>query len=294
MGDATPIRLPRDLGPDAAGGRRLARRATRGDSAAFATIFVRHQEELYRYCKAILGNSDDAQDALQATMASALRSLPGERREVALRPWLYRVAHNHAISIVRSRRPRLDEERLASIPDPEVEARPEARERLRELLVDLEALPERQRGALIMRELNGLDFDEIGAALGVSAAGARQAVYEARVGLQEFEAGRRMACDGVERAISAGDRRALRGRRIRAHLRDCARCRDFQAAIDRRRADLAALTPPLPAAAAAGLLDALVSGSGSGAAGAVSATAGGGGAGLAAIVGAGKWAGGPM
>jgi RNA polymerase sigma factor (sigma-70 family) len=291
MNDAAAIRVPVRLGErlHPGGDERLARRATAGEAAAFAAIFSRYQDELYRYCRAILTDPDDAEDALQSTMASALRALPGDRREVALRPWLYRVAHNHAISILRSRRPELGEERLASIPDPRVEARPEARERLRQLIADLDALPERQRAALTMRELSGLGFDEIAEALGVSPAGARQAVYEARLGLQEFEAGREMECEQVRQAISNADRRSLRGRRLRAHLGACAGCREFRGAISRRSADLAALAPPLPAAAAAGLLQSLLGGSG--AAGAAGASAAGGGAGVAAALGAGNGAG---
>ncbi|MCB0877185.1 MAG: RNA polymerase sigma factor, partial [Solirubrobacterales bacterium] len=83
---------------------RLSRRAVRGEDAAFEEIFRRHHQELYRYCLAILRDRDDAEDALQATMAAALRSLPGEEREIDLRPWLFRVAHNESISILRRSR----------------------------------------------------------------------------------------------------------------------------------------------------------------------------------------------
>src|SRR4051794_11868276 len=91
--------MPRRLLSDA----RLARLAGRGDQRAFGAIFERYHQELYRYCRAILRDSHEAQDALQSTMASALSSLPGDEREIALRPWLYRVAHNEAISILRRR-----------------------------------------------------------------------------------------------------------------------------------------------------------------------------------------------
>ena len=67
-----------------------------------------------------------------------------------------------------------------------------------------------------------------------------------------------MDCEAVREALSANDGRVLRGRKLRAHLRHCGGCRDFRAAIGQRRSDLASLAPPLPAAAAAGLLHALV------------------------------------
>src|SRR6478672_9190289 len=96
------------------GDERLARRAAAGDSRAFAAIYRRYQADLYRYCLAIVGNAADAQDALQNTMVQALRALPGEEREIKLKPWLYRVARNEAINLLRRRHaaPELDPDRL--------------------------------------------------------------------------------------------------------------------------------------------------------------------------------------
>lgn len=253
--------------------RRLVKRAARGESSAFATIFERYHQDLYRYCLSILRDADDAQDALQATMASALRSLPGESREIALKPWLFRVAHNHAISIMRARMPQLEPDAVEALPDLVGESRIEARDRLRHLLGDLESLTSKQRSALILRELSGLSFEEIATTLASSPQSARQTVYEARVALQEIEEGRAMECEQVRSLISAGDGRSLRARRVRAHLRACAPCRDFRAAIEVRHADLAALAPPLPALAAAGLLHGILGGGG-GAAGAAGGVAG--------------------
>ena len=123
------------------GEARLARLAVRGDRRAFEAIFQRYHQELFRYCRAIVHDPDDAQDALQSTMASALRALPGEDRQIALRPWLYRVAHNEAISILRRRPLVMDAERLPEPLAPGVHAEAEARERLRDLVVDLDHLP---------------------------------------------------------------------------------------------------------------------------------------------------------
>ena len=196
------------------GSRRLAARAAAGDERAFAEIFEKHHQELYRYCLSILRNPADAEDALQSAMAKALRALPGEEREMQLRPWLFRVAHNEAISLLRARRPAdqtaATEETLAGGVEPAQEL--EQSERLRALVEDLNELPERQRGALVMRELSGLSYDEIGAALDCGDGAARQTVYEARIALQVREEGRQMECADVRQAISIGDRRRLRGR----------------------------------------------------------------------------------
>ena len=233
--------------------RDLTRRMTRGDRRAFATAFRRHHRELHRYCRAILGNAEDAEDALQSTMVKALRALPGETREIALKPWLFRVAHNEAIGLLRARRPsvELDADQVDRADG--VDEQAETRERLHRLVGDLGELPDRQRGALVMRELNGIGFAEIGAAFGISEAAAKQTVYEARTSLHRMAEGREMACEPVREAISSEDRRRLRSRRIRAHLRECADCRDFESSIAQRRADLAVLAPPiaLPAALAA-------------------------------------------
>lgn len=241
------------------GEARLARLAAAGDERAFATIYERYHQELFRYCMAILRNPEDAQDALQSTMANALRALPGERRPIALRPWLYRVAHNESLSLIRRRTPALQPDAFVP-PELGADIRAEAKERLRQLVTDLRALPERQRGALVMRELSGLGYDEIAAAFEISPGGARQAVYEARVALAELSEGREMECRTVRRSLSDGDGRVLRGRKIRSHLRGCALCTDFQAGVATRRDDLQALCPPLPAVAVSAVLAGLLGG----------------------------------
>jgi RNA polymerase sigma factor (sigma-70 family) len=259
----------------------LSRLAARGDRRAFEAIFERYHQELYRYCRAILGDPDEAQDALQSTMASALRALPGDRRQIALRPWLYRVAHNEAISILRQRQPTLDPDRLPEPQAPGVHVEAETRERLRALVVDLEHLPERQRGALVMRELSGLSYAEIGAALTASEAAARQTVYEARAALRELQGGREMQCESARQAISERDGRVLRGRSLRAHLRTCEPCRNFRMAISQRRSDLRSICPPLPGLAASGLLAAVLGEAGSAGGAAAAGAAAAGGAGVA-------------
>ena len=262
------LALPRLLGDEP-----LARLAAAGDERAFAAIYRRYGGELHRYCRAILGSSEDAADALQNTMVSALRALPGERREIALKPWLFRVAHNEAISLLRQRRSgdELDPEQLTV---PGAEAGAATAERLRRLVRDLGQLPDRQRGALVMRELNGISCEEIGASLGCTASAARQLIYEARIALQEIAEGREMHCELIRRAISERDGRMLRARRLRAHLRECEACADFKAGIVERREDLAQLAPVLSLPAVLGLLkSAGLGGGGAGGAGTASAGA---------------------
>jgi RNA polymerase sigma factor (sigma-70 family) len=241
---------------------RLARLASSGDRDAFGAIFHRYHRELYRYCISILGNADDAADALQSTMLRALNALEGEVRDIALRPWLHRIAHNESITLLR--RPR-----HADVGDSMTvparlggEESVELRAQLRELLGDLRELPERQRGALVMRELGGLSYPEIAAVFETTPAGAKQATYDARRALHEMANGRQMDCAVVCTALSGADGRSLRGRALRAHLRACADCRDFRSAIGERRSKLASLTPVIPPGAATGLLDSVLVGAG--------------------------------
>jgi len=253
---------------------RLALRATKGDRRAFAAIFRRYHQSLYRYCLAIVGNPEDAQDALQNTMVKVLGALPGEERKIELKPWLYRIAHNESIELLRRRRDTRQLDTELAAPGSGLAEEVASRERLRRLFSDLDELPERQRGTLVMRELAGLDFAEIGAALGTSPAVARQTLYEARLSLRQMDEGREMSCETVTKALSDRDGRVTRRRDIRAHLRSCASCRSFREEIEGRERDLAALSP-LPALAAAGLLQGLLGGHSAGGGGLAGALGGG-------------------
>lgn len=286
MSDAA-LTLPRwALGPGPlklAGDDRLADLAAAGDERAFAAIFERHHQALYRYCRSITQNAEDAADALQSTMLRALRALPGEKRTIALKPWLFRIAHNESITLLRRRRPQAevgDEVPGLMAAGPEVGA--DVRARVQALFEDLRELPERQRSALVMRELSGLSYDEIAAALRTSTGAATQAVFGARKALLEFAEGRDTACDEIQRQISRRDGRVLASRKIRAHVRDCEPCSAFKAQIAARERDFQALAPPLPAVAAAAILQGLQGGGGLGGGGGLSAAGAAGGSGQAA------------
>ncbi len=254
---------------------RLTRRAVDGDERAFGAIFRRYHQSLYRFCLAIVGNPEDAQDALQNTMIKVLRALPGEERKIELKPWLYRIAHNESIDLLRRRREtrELDVEQVA--PGYGLAEDVATRERLRRLIIDLKELPERQREVLVMREMAGLGFAEIATAVRTSDAVARQTLYEARQSLRQMEEGREMNCDLIAKALSDGDGRVIRRRDVRAHLRSCADCRGFGEEIQSRQRDLAALSP-LPAVAAAGMLQGLLGGSQVASGGGLAAILGGG------------------
>jgi RNA polymerase sigma factor (sigma-70 family) len=169
-----PYRL---LGDD-----RLVRLAEAGNEPAFAVIYGRYERIITGYCRSIVEDEHDSRDAMQNAMLKALVAL---RRQGGprgpLRPWLFRIAHNESITLLRQRSRQPDElDESAPAPSGDAHRQAEARERLAEVLEDMKGLTSHQRGALVMRELGGMGYDEIGAALETSPLAARQAVFAAR------------------------------------------------------------------------------------------------------------------
>src|SRR3954449_6609641 len=109
----------------------LRSRAAQGDAAAFARIYERHHDALYRYCQSLLRDDQDAQDVLQSTMESAFAALQRDRPEGELRPWLFGIAHEQVLAIRERRR------ELVSPPDTGSEPGADERFAERELLRDL-------------------------------------------------------------------------------------------------------------------------------------------------------------
>src|SRR5436190_12234112 len=160
------------------GDERLARMVGGGNERAFVALYGRYRQRLYGYCYSILCDVADAQDALQSTFAAAYAALRDGRRDAPLRPWLYRIAHNEAVSVLR-RRPahsELSEEIPAS--GERVEERAAQRERRARMVAGLRQLPERRRSALIMREFSGMSHNSIAVALRTAVGGAKQSIFE--------------------------------------------------------------------------------------------------------------------
>ncbi len=279
-------RAPRIIPFARMGDESLAHRAAAGNADAFTALYERYYGPLLGYCRSILLNAEDAHDAAQGALEQALRALPRREPGRPLKPWLYRIAHNEAINIIRRRQPiaaGVETDDLLTVPGPEFDA--EQRSRLTQLVDDLRMLPERQRGALVMRELSGLSYDEIALALTVSNEAARRAVFDARTALHDAVDGRATECTSVRRCLSDGDRRRLRARGMRAHLRACDDCATFERAMGLRQTDLHVLGPWI--GGGAGLVGLL--GYGTGTAGASVLAASGG-----AVAVGGGWTGLPM
>jgi RNA polymerase sigma factor (sigma-70 family) len=250
-----------------------------GHEEAFRVIHDRYRTRLFAYTRQMLpACRQDAEDALQDVFVRAYAGLRASDREIALRAWLYRVAHNRCIDQLRRPAPVVTEaieEHGGADADPSVAA--EQRETLRRLIVDVRRLPEQQRSALLMRELSGMSYAELAEALGLSVPAVKSLLVRARVSLAASLQARETACEEIREEIAAcHDRKVRPTATARRHLRDCPGCRDFRRVVRASSHELAALVPAAgPVAVVAKLLGLCGLGGGA-AAGSSGAGAGGG------------------
>jgi RNA polymerase sigma factor (sigma-70 family) len=164
--------------------RRLVDLVRDGYDAAFEEIVRRYRRQLDRFAAAIVGGRSE--DVTQDAFSKALLALRGSEAEVELRPWLYRIVRNTALNDLRDRAPATDELLEEGLPGGRsAAAEVVAREELTDLMQRLRSLPEPQRAAIVMRELEGLSHEEIAAALGVTGGAARQVIFRARAALRD-------------------------------------------------------------------------------------------------------------
>lgn len=166
----------------------LARRSALGDRGAFALIVKRHGAAMYRYAVHMLdGHEHDAEDAVQTALMKAWQHLPGFRGDAALRTWLFTIVSNEVYSARRRRHPQaLDDQLLVGRADPAV-GDPADRvvqgEIWYALGLALTELPWRQRASWLLREIEGLSYEEIAAVLETSPTVVRGQLHRARSSL---------------------------------------------------------------------------------------------------------------
>jgi len=265
-----------------------------GSDDAFRAIHDRYRVRLLAYARQMLhGAVSDPEDALQDVFMRAYRALRASDRPVTLRAWLYRIAHNRCIDELRRPWPlpselSADAEPAFSAPAAAGEA-PAVAERhaaLARLIADVQTLPEQQRSALLMRELQGLSYVELGSALGVSVPAVKSLLLRARTGLIDIAVARETpCCDIREELIAAADRSVRVSGRARRHCSECAGCDAYRGELKRVRRGFASLTPTGPLGQL-GMLFGIGGGSGAAATGGGAAAGGGVAAGGGAIAGA--------
>lgn len=236
------------------GDRKLVERFQAGDDAAFAVLYDRHRSRLMAIAIGVLGSAEDAQDAVQDAFMSASSSLRA-RTPDDVRAWLSRVARNAAIDVARGRRPTVEaaeSDAVAAGPARQAEVRSE----LVELVAALKDLPERQRTALVMRELSGASYAEIGATLGADEAAVRGLISRGRLSLRAAREARALQCGAVRERLAVEVDGRRRTADVRRHLKGCSECRRFQAGL---KDDAKALRGLVPAAGVASLVAILAS-----------------------------------
>jgi RNA polymerase sigma factor (sigma-70 family) len=250
-----------------------------GEDEAFRIIHDRYRARLLAYARQMLsGRGGDIEDAVQDVFVRAYAGLRASDRDLVLRAWLYRVAHNRCVDELRRPQPHQTPTRGWSA-DPATAL--EQRESLQRLVIDIGRLPEQQRSALLMRELSGMPYDEVAEVLGVSIPAVKSLLVRARLGLAQALQAREAACADIREQLAEAHGRGVRPSWMaRRHLRDCPACRECRAELRASRRQLAAL---VPAVGPLGLLAKLCGlGGGAGAGGGTAASGGG-----AAAVGAG-------
>jgi RNA polymerase sigma factor (sigma-70 family) len=264
--------------------------ARAGNPGAFEAIVDRYQGRLLGFCRQMLHSTEDAEDVLQEVFVNAYRAMLADEREINLRPWLYRIARNRCLNHLR--KPTADaQESMDMVPEVEAASTAEKahnREEFRQLLTDVGKLPETQRSALLLREMDAMSYEEIAQAMETSVPSVKSLLVRARISLAEASQARQLTCGEVriDLAEAAEGLRKLSGP-VRRHVRDCDECSDFRAQLRSNDKVLAALVPVGPLVAFKGFILSKLGLGGTGAGGAATATgAGATGAGAVGSVGA--------
>lgn len=286
------------------GDERLIAMARAGNPGAFEAIVDRYQGRLLGFCRQMLGSTEDAEDVLQEVFVNAYKAMLADEREINLRPWLYRIARNRCLNYLR--KPKADaQETMDMVPEVDAASTAERvhnREEFRQILSDVNKLPETQRAALLLREMDALSYEEIAAAMDTTVPSVKSLLVRARISLTEASQARLLTCGEVRVELSeAAEGLRKASAPVRRHVRECEECAAFRSQLRSTDKALAALSPVGPLLALKGFVLSKLGLGGTGGAGAASAGAGGAGAagagamsgvGAAAAIGGGSAAGG--
>ena len=158
-----------------------------GNDSAFEILIGRYRTRLLAYCQHMLGSREDAEDVLQEVFTSAHSAILADARAINARPWLYRIARNRCLNQLR--KPVADgQDSMDVLPHANGTSTAELaqeREHLREIVADVRDLPETQRTALVLREIDDLSYDEIAVAMETSVSAVKSLLVRARMGLAE-------------------------------------------------------------------------------------------------------------
>lgn len=171
--------------------KELAARARNGDRQAFTDLVRRHQERVFGFLLRLLGARDEAMDLTQDTFLKAWHALPGWQPDARLTTWLFQIARNGAIDLLRRRRSvefvslDTDDPQGEGFDPPDVAPLPEERladrQRIGLLERALRALPAGQREILLLREIEDMSYAEIATTLGLNEGTVKSRLARARI-----------------------------------------------------------------------------------------------------------------
>jgi RNA polymerase sigma factor (sigma-70 family) len=221
----------------------------RGQHAAFETLVARYQARLLAFCRHMLGSREDAEDVLQEVFAAAYNAIMGDDRAINVRPWLYRIARNRSLNHLRRVQPiGVDSMDIHLSEGGTTTAdKVHKREEFRLLVADVQGLPETQKTALLLREIDALSYEQIAEAMETTIPSVKSLLVRARVSLAEAAEARHLTCEEVREElgeVAEGLRRSTAP--ARRHVRNCERCQGFKAQLRSTNKALAAVFPVAP------------------------------------------------
>lgn len=174
--------------------KELIARLQARDEAAFEELIRQYEKKVYSLCARMCGNAEDAEEAAQDAFLALWRGIDRFRQESSLSTWIYRLASNACIDLMRRKKKgagsvSLDDEELfvdAVDPAPQPHEEAERRETQRLLQEGLLSLPAEYRSILLLREIEGLSYSEISAALGLELGTVKSRISRGRTLLRNF------------------------------------------------------------------------------------------------------------
>ena len=218
----------------------------RGHHGAFEALVQRYQPRLLAFCRHMLGSREDAEDVLQEVFAAAFNAICADERPINARPWLYRIARNRCLNHLR--RPQHAGQDSMDVFERDggttTADTVHSREEFRHIVADVQELPETQRTALLLREIDALTYEQIAEAMDTTVPSVKSLLVRARVALAEAAEARLLTCDEVRLELgSVAEGIARTSAPIRRHLKTCERCRTFKSELRRTSKALAAIYP---------------------------------------------------
>ena len=228
------------------GDERLIALIRRGHHGAFEALVQRYSSRLLAFCRHMLGSTEDAEDVLQEVFASAYNAIRADDRPINARPWLYRIAPNRRPNHLRRPVPAGQDsmdlfERDGGTTTADTVQK---REEFRQIVADVQELPESQRTALLLREIDALSYDQISEAMETTVPSVKSLLVRARVSLAEAAEARLLSCEDARLELGqVAEGLAKSSAPVRRHLKSCQRCRVFKGELRKANRALAAVYP---------------------------------------------------